>query len=212
MRKLHTTVFSAVAFVAACAGPAEVRRTESPRAVTSPTAVRIDEARPNQPLDEAATQKWLAGEIASQQQKAAPVTEPKPAEQVVPKSDRGLSSRTDETATKAWLQQTIDERRAMEDQNLPPPPPVVETRTVYVDRYATPYGYGYDAYGNPIYYGSSYAYGDPYCRPYGRGSFPIFTATGATIGAFANSRHSRGRNIALGAGIGFLFDLGSRCW
>ena len=83
-------------------------------------------------------------------------------------------------------------------------PTTTVERTVYVDRHVAPIGYGYDCYGNPIYYGG-YA-----CRPY-RSSFPFYTVTGATIGAFTSGCHSSGSNIAIGAGIGFLFDVGS-CW
>lgn len=204
MRTQTAFALSLAVVVAACAGPAEVQRAESPRA--APVAVRIDDARPQQPLDESATQKWLAGEVAAQRQKDAQVEQPRSDEQVVSNRDRGLQSRTDEEATKAWLRQTIEERRVIEEQNLPPPPPVVETRTVYVDRYSPTYGYGYDAYGNPMYVS------DPYYRSYRGTSFPYYTVTGATIGAFANGCRSNGRDIAIGAGIGFLFDVGSSCW
>jgi len=39
----------------------------------------------------------------------------------------------------------------------------------------------------------------------------LLTVTGATIGAFSSGCRSNGNNIAIGAGIGLLFDFAS-CW
>ncbi len=90
---------------------------------------------------------------------------------------------TDETATQAFLEQEIQRKGKPPE---PPPAPPGGDRTVYLDRYVVPQQVG-----------------DP------ADAFPWATAYGASVGALIGygSDHS-GEGAAIGAGIGFLFDLG----
>jgi hypothetical protein len=118
---------------------------------------------------------------------------------------------TNEEATRAWLDRTIEERR---NANLPPEPLPQQTveRTVYVDRpYPegdTGYGYSYDRSGQLVY--------GQYSSPgYGYNpSFPIHTALGAGVGAVIGNQfhHQSGRGAAIGAGVGLLLDLAHWHW
>ena len=92
---------------------------------------------------------------------------------------------TDETASQAFLEQEIERKRQSEPVPDPVPAPPVVDRTVYVDRY--------------VAQGTS----DP------AGAFPWGTIYGASVGALIGygSDHE-GEGAAIGAGIGFLFDLG----
>ncbi len=209
---------SVLAFLASCAG-APLPRVEAP----PPRSVALDVTQRSEAKGgEDATQQWLRSEVARQRGEAALDKRPGAGKETVPFAPASTSNvdgeasvrrmPTDDDATNAWLRESVDQRRADYeagvDWQAPAQAPAASTttveRTVYVDRYVAPVGYGYDCYGNPIYYGG-YGY-----RPY-RSSFPFYTVTGATIGAFTSGCHASGRNIAIGAGIGFLFDVGS-CW
>jgi hypothetical protein len=115
---------------------------------------------------------------------------------------------TNDASSSAWLLRSAEERRAADQAVMEQ---TVVERAVYVDqpiretRYVYPHGYGYDCYGNPIYVS------DPYWRPY-RSTFPVYTVTGATIGAMSSGCSWSGRNIAVGAGIGLLFDTANWWW
>ena len=91
---------------------------------------------------------------------------------------------TDDAASQAFLDQEI-ERKGRPPE--PPPAPPIGGEMVYRDRYVVPQGY----------------YEDP------AAAFPWSTAYGASIGALIGygSDHT-GKGAAIGAGIGFLFDLG----
>ena len=114
------------------------------------------------------------------------------------------AQQTNEEATRAWLDRTIEKRR-----NANPPVPMQQPveRTVYVER---PYpegdaSYGYDRGGQLVYgpYSSPGYGGNPY------GSFPIHTALGAGMGAVIGNQfhHQSGQGAAIGAGVGLLLDL-----
>ena len=170
----------------------------------SPYVARVDAPKPSAVKDEPAQTQKRPG--AGQETKAfAPRAE---------LSSDGAARieriDTDQASTSSWLMNAVDERRAADHAAMEP---TVVERTVYVDRpiqetryvYTRGYGYGYDCYGNPIYVS------DPYCRPY-RSTFPVYTVTGATIGALSSGCSSSGRNIAVGAGIGLLFDTANWWW
>lgn len=203
--------------MAACAGAALPRvQAPSPRDSLVEPAPRAQSAG-----DEAATQQWLRDEVNRQRGESAPTRRPGQGQETVPfapapsRSVDGEASvrraQTNDDASSAWLRESADERRAAYEAGVewqaPSSAPAQQTttveRTVYVDRYAAPVGYGYDCYGNPVYYSG-------YARPY-RSTFPVYTVTGATIGAFSSGCRSNGNNIAIGAGIGLLFDIAS-CW
>lgn len=156
--------------------------------------------------DNEATQAWLRAEVAEKRAKeaqgnAAPMVQGSVQPEDLLKQ-RGMQSATDEDATKAWLQQTADDRRAADTANAPVPlqQTVYVDRPVYTERYVAPYGYGYDCYGNPVY-----GYGYESCR---QTDFPVNTVVGAGIGAIVgHGSKNQGRDIAIGAGIGLLFDL-----
>ena len=211
---------SVLAFLASCMG-APLPRVEAP----PPRGVALEVTQRSEAKGgEDATQQWLRDEVARQRGETAPEKRPGAGKETVPFAPKSSSnvdgeasvrrSSTDDDATNAWLRNSADQRRAEyeagSDWHAPVQTPGASTstttveRTVYVDRYVAPVGYGYDCYGNPIYY-SSYGY-----RPY-RSTFPFYTVTGATIGAFTSGCQASGSNIAVGAGIGFLFDVGS-CW
>ena len=169
----------------------------------SPYVARVDAPKPSAVKDEPAQTQKRPG--AGQETKAfAPR-----AELSSDGAARIARIDTDQASTSSWLMNAVDERRAADHAAMEP---TVVERTVYVDRpiqetryvYTRGYGYGYDCYGNPIYVS------DPYCRPY-RSTFPVYTVTGATIGALSSGCSSSGRNIAVGAGIGLLFDT-ANCW
>jgi hypothetical protein len=170
----------------------------------SPYVARVDAPKPSAVKDESAQTQKRPG--AGQETKAfAPRAE---------SSNDGAARiariDTDQASTSSWLMNAVDECRAADHAAMEP---TVVERTVYVDRpihetryvYTRGYGYGYDCYGNPIYVS------DPYCRPY-RSTFPVYTVTGATIGALSSGCSSSGRNIAVGAGIGLLFDSANWWW
>lgn len=203
--------------MAACAG------TALPRVQAPPPREAVVEVAPRTQStgDEDATQQWLRDEVGRQRGESAPQRRPGQGQETVPfapaasRSVDGEASvrraLTDDDASSAWLRESVDQRRAAyeagADWQAPAPAAATQTttveRTVYIDRYAAPVGYGYDAFGNPVYYSG-------YARPY-RSTFPVYTVTGATIGALSSGCNSSGRNIAVGAGIGLLFDFAS-CW
>lgn len=191
-----------------------------PRVEVPPPVPVLTEPAP-QPVphtDDAATQRWLQQELGQQQAQApkpaaeipTPAAAPAAAKPQVLQPQRAVPQ-TDEAATRAWLDRTIEERRAaLPDQ---PPEPIYRTvtveRPVYVDRtvYAYPgyhggyvYGYGYDACGEPIY---------RTCYPARcESTFPIHTALGAGVGAIIGYQsHRAGQGAWIGAGVGLLLDL-----
>jgi len=168
----------------------------------SPYVARVDAPKPSAVKDEPAQTQKRPG--AGQETKAfAPR-----AELSSDGAARIARIDTDQASTSSWLMNAVDERRAADHAAMEP---TVVERTVYVDRpihetrYVYTRGYGYDCYGNPIYVS------DPYCRPY-RSTFPVYTVTGATIGALSSGCSSSGRNIAVGAGVGLLFDTANWWW
>jgi hypothetical protein len=112
------------------------------------------------------------------------------------------SADADEAATSRWLAEAI-ERERRERPNLPPVP---LQQTVYVERPVWQeriYGPGYDEFGAPVYGYEPWQRNDWRTTP-----FPVNTLIGATVGAYTgHGGHSRSRDIAIGAGIGLLFDL-----
>jgi hypothetical protein len=136
------------------------------------------------------------------QQMAQPVA-PSPAPQAAP---------LDDAATKAWLDQQIDQNRYVPPPPPPPPVQVVERvveRPVYVRErvaYESYPSYGYDGYYSyqPYYYGS-------YQRRSYHSTFPLNTALGAGVGAIIGHQSGhRGRGAWIGGGLGLLLDLNSR--
>jgi hypothetical protein len=228
-------LLSSLLALAGCQASQPIPRAPMPsasRTVVKPSPVR-------QTTDEATTQQWLTQEIARQHgdtsQPLAPSTEVAPAAlqahpSPAPQTPAGQSppgqspgaqpqapqpqpapSPTNEEATRAWLDRTIQERRNAN----PPPEPIHEPveRTVYVERPPegdASYGYSYDR-------GGQLAYG-PYSQPgYGGnpyGSFPVHTALGAGVGAVIGNQfhHQSGRGAAIGAGVGLLLDLAHWHW
>src|SRR5262249_40499346 len=144
-----------------------------------------------QTTDDAATQQWLTQEVARQRGDVSPQPAPadaapaalqhqSPANQSPPPvvqpqpPPQPAQSQTNEEATRAWLDRTIEERR-----NANPPVPMQQApveHTGYVDR---PYPEGDASYGYSYDRGGQLVYG-PYSSPgYGYGgnpSFPIHTA------------------------------------
>lgn len=91
---------------------------------------------------------------------------------------------TDDAASQAFLEREIE--RKGRPPELPPAPPIGGA-TVFRDRYVVPQGY----------------YEDP------AAAFPWSTVYGASIGALIGYGYDDpGEGAAIGAGIGFLFDLG----
>lgn len=180
----------------------------SPRAIVPPPLPQPVQIvrRPPAAVDEEVTQRWLAEEIARRRGAApAPAPEvevaPEPAgpEVAGPEATVTGGQGTSEDATNAWLQRTIEERRrAAPDE---PPVPLQVERTVYVDRPVYGYGgpgYGYDAWGEPVYHAYDRGYETP---------FPVNTLVGAGIGAAFSGCGDHGEGAAIGAGIGLMFDL-----
>ena len=123
---------------------------------------------------------FMAGCAAAPQQ-PNPVIPPPYVEQSVPTY---RVPPTDEAASQAFLQQEI-ERKGRPPE--PPPAPPIGGDVVFRDRYVVPQGY----------------YEDP------AAAFPWSTAYGASIGALIGyGSDNAGEGAAIGAGIGFLFDLG----
>lgn len=92
---------------------------------------------------------------------------------------------TNDTATQAYLEQEIERRGRVPEP--PPARPRERVETVYLDRYV------------PVQQPAS----DP------AAAFPWATAYGASVGAIIGSTScDAGEGAAIGAGIGFLFDLG----
>ena len=90
---------------------------------------------------------------------------------------------TDDAASQAFLEQEIQRKGKPPE---PPPSPRLETEVVYRDRYVVP-----QQYQQPV------------------DLFPWATAYGASVGALIGSAsHDTGEGAAIGAGIGFLFDIG----
>jgi len=223
-------LLSSLLALAGCQSSQPVYRptmTVTPRSFVKPAPV-------HQTTDDAATQQWLTQEVARQRgdagQQPAPAdaapaalqhqspAQQSPAQQqspppvVQPQAPPQPAQQTNEEATRAWLDRTIEERR-----NANPPVPMQQQpveRTVYVERPypegGASYGYGYDQGGQPVYgpY-SSPGYG---ANPYG--SFPIHTALGAGMGAVIGNQfhHQSGRGAAIGAGVGLLLDLAHWHW
>jgi hypothetical protein len=232
-----TILLSSLLALAGCQASQPIPRAQMtvvPRSFVKPAPVR-------QTTDEGATQQWLSQEIAHQRgdagQQPVPPADAAPAAlqahpAASPQSPAQQSpaghppvpaaqppqSQTNEEATRAWLDRTIEERR-----NANPPVPMQQQpveRTVYAERpYPegdASYGYSYDRGGQLVYgpysspgYGSpGYGYNDPY------GSFPIHTALGAGMGAVIGNQfhHQSGRGAAIGAGVGLLLDLAHWHW
>lgn len=212
---MQRIVLVAVATLAACSSTQNTPRTAVPPASGATVSLQMPPATATAGASEAAktadneaTQAWLRAEVAEKRAKeaqgnAAPVVQGSVQPEDLLKQ-RGMQSATDEDATKAWLQQTADDRRAADTTSAPVPlqQTVFVDRPIYTERYVDPYGYGYDAYGHPVY---GYGYGYESCR---QSDFPVNTVVGAGIGAIVGhgSKH-QGRDIAIGAGIGLLFDL-----
>jgi len=203
----------AILLLSACTGTAPLERVEVP-----PAAPVSRQVAPNPPstTDEAATQRWLEDEAnrrrgavqtgAPMEQPAQPAQEPAPQQPAPQQPDQphgGLMPRqaplheTNEEATRAWLDRTIEMRRTAN----PDVPPVPMQETVYVDRPIYHQGYpvnGYDAYGQPVYY--------PQSQPYT--TFPINTLLGAGVGAvIGHQSHHQSEGAWIGAGAGLLLDL-----
>lgn len=202
--------------MAACAG-ATLPRVQAPM----PRAAQLELApRAQAVADESVTQQWLQDETSRERGESAPLRRPGQGQETAPFAP-ALSPRvegeasvprlsTNDDASGAWLRETAENRRAAYEAGVdwnvatvPATQPMPLAQPVYVDRYVAPVGYGYDYYGNPVYYSG-------YARPYGS-RFPTYTVTGATIGAFSSGCRASGKNIAIGAGIGLLFDL-ANCW
>ena len=123
---------------------------------------------------------FMAGCAAAPQQ-TDPVIPPPIVDESTPEYRVPL---TDDAASQAWLEQEIE--RKGRPPELPPAPPI-GGGTAYRDRYVAPEGY----------------YEDP------AAAFPWSTAYGASIGALIGyGSDNAGEGAAIGAGIGFLFDLG----
>ena len=217
----------AILLLAACAGPTELERVEVPAA-----APVVHQVAPNQPstTDEAATQRWLEEEAnrrrggavqtgAPMEQPAQPAQEPAPQQPaaqpgqphggLVPRAQDESSNEyfrqpvTNEDATRAWLDRTIEQRRAANPDVPPVPMQEPAPETGYVDRpiYHQGYpvqGYGYDAYGQPVY--------QPCPQPYS--SFPLNTVVGAGVGAvIGHQSHHQSEGAWIGAGVGLLLDI-----
>lgn len=91
---------------------------------------------------------------------------------------------TNDTASQEYLEQEIQRRGRVPEP--PPAPPRERVQTVYLDRYVP---------------------AQPARDP--AAAFPWATAYGASIGAIIGSTsYDTGEGAAIGAGIGFLFDLG----
>lgn len=230
MRHIPTLVISCA--LAACAAPPPAARPPVPppaaRVVPPPPPA------PAPTADEAVTQAWLQQEVERQTVHPANRRQPAPAQPTAePATDAWLQQEvqrqeprapyrvpgqragaTDEGATQQWLQQEV-ERVDARNPERPPEPiyqvverPVYVDRTVYVDRpyWRTRYvGYGYDCYGEPVYYQHHQGYYG-HSRP--RSTFPWNTAVGAGLGAVIGHQSGRrDRGAAIGAGIGLLFDL-----
>lgn len=214
MRTVRRMGFSVLgcltALVAGCAGPRPVERVEVP----PPTPIGQEAPRnPPDATDERATQLWLEQEVARQRRAEARTEAPRE----VARREPTAAAPTNEEATSAWLDRTIEARRAANPDV--PPEPMYQTieRTVYVDRpvyyrssyddYRSGYGYGYrssyyDDCGQPRY--APYYYGS-YRH---RSTFPVNTVLGAGVGAIiGHQSHHRDRGAAIGAGIGLLLDL-----
>lgn len=202
---MNRTLGIAILLLAACAGPTELERVEVP-----PAAPVSRQVAPNPPstTDEAATQRWLEEEANRRRgtvQTAAPAQEQAPQQQAPQVPDHahgGLMPRQamqelNEDATRAWLDRTIEERRAANPDV--PPTPIQET--VYVDRPVYHQGYpvnGYDAYGQPVY---------QQC-PQPSTTFPLNTLVGAGVGAaIGHQSHHQNEGAWIGAGIGLLLDF-----
>ncbi len=196
----------ATLLLSACAGPAIAPRVDVPPPMPVGRELPLN---PPDGTDAIATQRWLEQE--ANRQRGAVAQDPSARREVPPP----VSAPTNEDATRAWFDRTIEERRSANPAQ--PPAPIYQTveRTVYVDRptfYSDMYagygtgdyrGYGYDEYGQPLYVQPYY-----YRSRGHRSTFPVNTAIGAGIGAIiGHQSHHRDRGAAIGAGIGLLFDL-----
>ncbi len=193
--------------LAACAGPAVTARVEVP----PPTPMGGELPRnPPDVTDQAATQRWLEQE--ANRQRGVMAQEQRRSE--MPAGTAGIAAPaqpTNDEATRAWLDRTVEERRAANPDE--PPAPMFQTveRTVYVDRPVRVY----DDCDSWRYQRSDYGYGYDDCDRYGsyrsrsyHSTFPINTVVGAGVGAIiGHQSHHRGRGAAIGAGIGLLLDL-----
>ena len=102
---------------------------------------------------------------------------------ITPQDRHFTVPQTDETASREFLEQEIA-RKARPPE--PPPAPPAMDRTVYLNRVVYP-----ETYEDPA------------------AAFPWATLYGASIGALIGSNsHDTGEGAAIGAGIGFLLDLG----
>ena len=181
---MNRMLFVALLSTFACAGPSLERVSVPP--ASPPERAAPENAPPTS--DEPVTAQWLEREIARKRGEAAPQQPSAP----------GPVGTTNEEATRAWFDRTIEERRTANPSTPPEPIQQIVERTVYVDRG----GVGYDQYGQPVY-----------GAPASRSTFPVNTALGAGIGAAIGSGSGDcGEGAAIGAGVGLLIDLLSYPW
>lgn len=181
---IHTGLLS-IALLAL--GPActvqNVARVEAPPPL--PPRQAPNEQQAVRPIDEQATERWL--EQRTGRRLAAPTELP--------------VSTTDEEATRAFLQERIEQQRAVNPERAPEP--VYQ----YIERPQEPQPIGYDASGWPVHrdaYGGPVYYRDP-CPP---STFPVNTLLGAGVGAIIGHQNGRRESGALiGGGVGMLLDL-----